>query len=292
MTAAAAASDPRAHAGGRALGTIVAGVDAAEGGRDALVLATLLGRPESARVIAVHAHEPERAAEARAALAAEAQQCPLDVELVTVSGEPPADALHRVAAQERADVIVVGSDRHGPLGRLLAGDVTAAAVHHAPCPVAVAPRGLDPTARALRRIGVGFDGRPPSLAALHLARRLAEAHDADLELLHAAPPSVPWGPGAYASSVASLLCSAEAAARKELDAVVRELGDRATGRTSDQLPHAALAAASGGLDVLVVGSRDLGRVHRLVAGSTTARLLRTSRCPLIVVHPDPLPALG
>jgi nucleotide-binding universal stress UspA family protein len=82
--------------------------------------------------------------------------------------------------------------------------------------------------------------------------------------------------------VPELLYSAERAARKELDDALRELGHRATGRTSADPPHVALAAASAGFDLLVVGSKNLGPLHRLVTGSTTRRLLRSSRCPLIV----------
>jgi nucleotide-binding universal stress UspA family protein len=55
-------------------------------------------------------------------------------------------------------------------------------------------------------------------------------------------------------------------------------------------PHAAygmvaeeLALYSASLDLLVVGSRGYGPIGRLVHGSTSQKLARTARCPLLVL---------
>ena len=44
-----------------------------------------------------------------------------------------------------------------------------------------------------------------------------------------------------------------------------------------------LSVYSGSVVLLVVGSRDYGPVGRLVHGSTSHRLARTARCPLLVL---------
>jgi nucleotide-binding universal stress UspA family protein len=55
------------------------------------------------------------------------------------SGEPAAVLLDEAARE--ADLLAVGSRRHGPVRRALLGSVSAELVHQAPCPILVAPRG-------------------------------------------------------------------------------------------------------------------------------------------------------
>ena len=95
----------------------------------------------------------------------------------------PAHALQRVAERER-DLVVVGSSHHGPLGHVLLGDVAASALHHAPCAIAVAPRGYAAHDGAVRTIGVGFDGGEESQAALKLAAGLAKKLGAEIAILY------------------------------------------------------------------------------------------------------------
>jgi nucleotide-binding universal stress UspA family protein len=51
----------------------------------------------------------------------------------------PAHAVAEVAAEEGADLIVVGTKGHTALGGLLVGSVTQRLLHIAPCPVLVVP---------------------------------------------------------------------------------------------------------------------------------------------------------
>ena len=80
----------------------------------------------------------------------------------------PARALHDLAEQEEASLVVLGSSRRGHLGRVLPGAVTDRLLHGAPCPVAVAPVGFsfEDADAGLRLIGVGFTDTPDGHAAL------------------------------------------------------------------------------------------------------------------------------
>jgi nucleotide-binding universal stress UspA family protein len=51
----------------------------------------------------------------------------------------PAETLVRIARERAAEVLVVGAHRHGRLAELLFGTTTRGVLHHAPCPVLVAP---------------------------------------------------------------------------------------------------------------------------------------------------------
>ena len=54
--------------------------------------------------------------------------------------------------------VVVGSSHRGALGRVLVGNVATQLLSGGPCPVLLAPRGLEDRAPlALWLIGVGFD---------------------------------------------------------------------------------------------------------------------------------------
>jgi nucleotide-binding universal stress UspA family protein len=56
----------------------------------------------------------------------------------------PAHRIAEVAAREDADLIVVGTRGHTPLGGLLLGSVTQRLLHVAPCPVLAIPAGTHP----------------------------------------------------------------------------------------------------------------------------------------------------
>src|SRR6185295_19313155 len=105
----------------------------------------------------------------------------------------PARALHRVAEQEHADVIVVGSTHHGAVGRVFVGDDAAAALHGSSCPVAVAPHGLAAAEwKTVQRIGVGFDAAPEAQQALVLAAALAAECGASLTVLDVVASPIPY----------------------------------------------------------------------------------------------------
>ena len=168
--------------------TIVVGVDGRPGGRDALAFAALLQRTFGAGVIAVVAYPHDELVsragspafevavkdEAVAALDAEIVRSGIDARAVAVADSSPPRALHRIAEVENADLIVVGSDDQGPIGRALAGDVTAGTLYASPCAVAVAPHGFATTEPVLRAIGVGDDESAESRHALEVARAMAQ----------------------------------------------------------------------------------------------------------------------
>ena len=66
--------------------------------------------------------------------------------------------LYDLAESLHAAAVVVGSSHRGALGRVLVGNVATQLLSGGPCPVLLAPRGLEDRAPlALWLIGVGFD---------------------------------------------------------------------------------------------------------------------------------------
>jgi nucleotide-binding universal stress UspA family protein len=269
---------------------IVVGVDGREGGRDAIALAAKL-RAGDGELTLVHIRGGARHVGGGADLSSDAAERDQALELLEAErqelgvqahlrwrGSPSVGrGLHELCELIGADLLVVGSTRHGLLGRVLIGDDTRAALNGAPCALAIAPAGSSREPVAMREIGVGYDGSPESDCALRTARELSAATGAKLSAFEAVSlPTTGFAPGpsSFDDSAEGLVA----------DAVGRIA---ALGAVE---PHAAygeaaeeLAVYSASLDLLIVGSRGYGPIGRVIHGSTSHRLVRLARCPLVVL---------
>ena len=98
----------------------------------------------------------------------------VDAEVRVCRGASAASALHALAEEEDAGLLVVGSDRRSDPGRVRAGSTAGRLLHGSPCPVALVPR--DWTAHAVETVGVAFvdseEGREALRGAYAIARRV------------------------------------------------------------------------------------------------------------------------
>ncbi len=143
---------------------VLVGVDGRPAGRDAIALAARLTDPEGKLTLAhvyhdvlspLHAATPgflptEREA-SHELLERERAAANVSADLRSIVSMSPAAGLHQQAEDQNADLLVVGSCRRGPFGRVMLGDDTHAALNGAPCAVAVAFHGYaeHPTPLAL-----------------------------------------------------------------------------------------------------------------------------------------------
>ncbi len=185
--------------------------------------------------------------------------------------------LHELCEVIEPDVLVVGSSRHGLLGRVLLGDDTNAALNGAPCAIAITPAGYAQRPAAIRQIGVAYEASPESEHALAVSRTIAAELGAKLSALEVV--SLPTY--AFVGGPAPIV--------NVLEALVDDARDRLAALAGVE-PHAVygvpaeeLALYSASLDLLIVGSRGYGPIGRLVHGSTSKHLARTARCPLLVL---------
>jgi nucleotide-binding universal stress UspA family protein len=162
---------------------------------------------------------------------------------------------------------------------VLPGSTGERLLHGAPCAVAVVPNGYRESEHgAPARIGVGFDGRDESLAALHGAAELCRALGAELEIIRAFKPDV-------APVDVDILADLEMTARAELDDAFEALPAlRRAGRVFvERDPVDVLVERSHDLDILVIGSRGYGPLHAVLLGGVSGRVIRDAACPVIVV---------
>lgn len=200
-----------------------------------------------------------------------------------------ARGLHELAEEIGADLVVVGTSRHGTVGQTLLGNVAVSLMHGSPCAVAVAPSGhRDSAAEPLSTVVVGYDGSPESRLALESAYDLARAAGARLRLVAAAePPPVVYGKsGGRTGGWAALKEEIERELREQLDAAEASLPADVTVETkvashepAEALANEARAAGS----ILVVGSRAYGPVRRVLLGSVSRALARIAPAPLVVL---------
>jgi len=270
---------------------VVVGVDGRSGGRDAVALATKL-TARAGKLTLAHVYpypgdppvrgydeeEAEQIRRARPLLEAAAGHGKVDAQLRWIGASSPGCGLRQIAETVDADLLVVGSTRRGPLGRVLIGDDTRGALDGAPCAVAIAPAGYAHAAPGIRKVGVGYDGSPDSERALATGRSLAAQLGAQLAALEVVFfPSRTFGEPI-----------ADDAAR--IEHLVSRARERVASLGDDLEPYAMagdaakkLSVWSASLDLLVVGSRAYGPIGRLVHGSTSRDLTRHAQCSLLVL---------
>jgi nucleotide-binding universal stress UspA family protein len=196
------------------------------------------------------------------------------------------ERLAAVAAEMKADLVVVGSHGRTGIERWLVGSVAEHVVRLASQSVLVA-RG-ESSAGGYRRVVIGTDFSASAERAIEHAVPLL-APNARVELVHAWAGS--WYLAEATSSTYDVVRSsfdgvlAEAAVR--LSSVLREHGrsdvEVAT-RLVELAPAAALAEVAGFVhaDLVVVGSHGRRGVRRFLLGSVAEDVVRHARCSVLV----------
>jgi nucleotide-binding universal stress UspA family protein len=276
------------------------GVDGTGSGRDAVALGALLARPTAAELMLIAVRREPLLAVALSgdvSWAASEKQARTMLDETRNSMAPDARvmfesdtliwrALRRVARREHRDLIVVGSAHDAPEGQVRLGK-TAGDLHaHLECPLAVAPSGMaDRGQLSLERIGVGFDGRPESRAALGLAASIALAAAAELQVRGAVDDGVAGG-----LTVEQIALEGDAIITRQLASAFERDVEAAQGtgvptRVEVEVAMAPdlLSELADQVDLLVIGSGHTGPAGRLEFGPTGRALLNLASCPVLVV---------
>jgi nucleotide-binding universal stress UspA family protein len=282
---------------------IAVGVDGYAEGRDAAVLAAVIARASAADLMLVAVHPDPMVPmpremnwkslhqQAGAMVRALRDEVAPDARTEVVTDWSVPQALERVVSEHHRDLLVVGSSRRGPEGRVRIGDDTRELLNDAPCALAVAPRGYAGRGRRrLESIGVGYDGAPESCEALVRAGALAVTAGARLRVravVDDRPPSAGWLPTLAAPIVNDLIEPEVDSLRRDAEAAVSATGADAEIEVTVGSPAEALRELSGAVDLLVIGSRRWGAAARVLGGSTGEALLHGASGPVMVVPRAP-----
>lgn len=271
---------------------VVVGIDEETRGRDAIALAQRLAARD-AELTFVHVHpgfpatgkgsngEFDRAMrdDAFALLRSVAAETGIRATLCAKGSYSVGAGLHQIAEELHADVLVVGSTPRGRLGRVYLGDMTSQALNGAPCAVAIAPSGYAEHADRIAEIGIAYNGSEESLHAVGVARELAQQAGAQLSAFEALDSPLLTTPVSSWRGVQDESRQEVATARMQ----IASLGPDITPHAASGDPVKQLSIYSDSVDLLIVGSRGYGPVGRLVHGTTTRRLARVARSPLLIL---------
>ncbi len=149
--------------------------------------------------------------------------------------------------------------------------------------------------RRPRRVVVGVDGSPNSVAAVRFAVQEARLRHAELHVVHAwnftpAPPAFVPSP-----SLGPSVAEQEEVAGRVLSACVAEaIGDDTDVTVVETLVNAPAAEAlqdvASGADLLVVGARGHTGLIGAVLGSVAVAVVKHAPCPVAVVPAPVTPA--
>lgn len=196
-----------------------------------------------------------------------------DASLRTAVGQV-SDVVLRVADEEDALMLVIGTSEASALRSLLLGDETEAVLRSAARPVLLVPAETDRVTPG--PVLAAIDG-PRDAAWIRLAELLAFAHGGRLLLAHVLEEEAAADPAL-----------SEAQSRVEaFDPALRALGPTEAlietrvgfGAAGERLVGLAQTC---GASLVVTGSHHHGRLHAALLGSTARTLIRDARVPTLV----------
>jgi nucleotide-binding universal stress UspA family protein len=277
--------------------TIVCGVDASDAAIPVCEAARRIATALGDRLVVVHVvDEPaEEAQELLASLGARMD----GAEVRLVEGEP-AEAVLQAAAEEDADLLVLGSRGRSPLRQGLLGSVVRDVTGASRAPVMVVPPDASPHPLDAPGASVvcGVDGSEHSLAAARLAARLARELGQRLVIVHALMDAK--ATAAYlGASRTNPPITGQPDVRDQLgaeivDAAVRAAGADATGVMEAGAPWDVLESVadreSGAL--LVIAVRGIGGMRAALLGSVASRLTTMATRPVVLVPEGALEGLS
>jgi nucleotide-binding universal stress UspA family protein len=198
---------------------------------------------------------------------------------------PGAAALLRLALELSVDVVVVGAEGADTSSRLVLGSVTERCLEESVVPVVVVPDHDVDRFAPPSRIMVGYDGSDPARRAVDWAAAFGSRTSAEVVVVMAEGFHMSAdGPGEVVSTPPpEAVDELEAALEPLREAKVDHRARLEPGDAREAIPRIAEEERA---SLVVVGSRGLGRLPRLLLGSVARYVVSRADRPVVVV-PDP-----
>lgn len=264
-------------------------------GEDPIRSAYELGAGE----VSIYKKARDEAQQMIAALIEEAKAEDVDVVRAHERGLAAGPVILNYAEKRSVDLIVMGTHGRRGVKRFLLGSVAEEVVRRATCSV-LTVRAVGETVAdspAIRRILVPVDLSAFTVPLFRIAKDVAAAFEAHIDLLHAVEPlpfPVPLiggltlhdlvsdPVGRVEEQLAHLIKTTEGPA-VTTDAHVEE------GHAADVIVGQAQVRES---DLIVIASHGLSGLEGLLLGSVTTRVVRRTKCPVLVVRIGPEEEIG
>jgi nucleotide-binding universal stress UspA family protein len=252
---------------------------------------TLFGFPAAVDTAAVASADADAVIPELTRFVGEATATASGTRMIVRSGSPSVEIL-RSAAEEDADLLVLGT--HGRTGfeRFMVGSVTEKVLRKAPCPVLTVPPHAEgqPERPVFERILFGADFSEASNQASSYALSLAQEANGRLTLLHV----IDWMPDKNLAKYPEFDAAAyrevvAREARRQLEELVHEEARNWCEpdlRISCGKPYREILriAAEESSDLIVLGAHGRGPIDRMLFGSTAQHVVRQALCPVLTVR--------
>lgn len=227
-------------------------------------------------------------------LVPDTQGANIETTVVLRSSYDVGDAIIEYVDEESVDFVVMGTHGRKGLDRLMLGNIADTVLRQASCPVMTVREEVADSDRVdVGRILAPVDFSETSRKALSLADDVAQAYQAELHLLFVAEKRfVPTfsDTGLPGVSVVEM----DPSIVENAEAGLRQLGE-SLGRPDDQTRYHVRngrateeiidCADASKMDLVVMGTRGLGGVDRILLGSTTETVARRAPCPVVSRSP-------
>lgn len=222
-----------------------------------------------------------RADEHMKRLQAEAEGRGIRAKRVHAHGQQPSQAILEYAADQKPDLIIMGTHGRRGFRRMVAGSVAMEIVRRAEAPVMTVPsRSREPWDGPIMRIMVPVDFSVHARTALECAKSLAHRFGAHLHILHVIEK--PVFPAFYDASVEMMFGNMQSMldeAAAELRRVVGSLGGPEVSFSIEVVQGHAIeaildVASAQEADLLVLSTHGLTGVSKFFLGSVSERVIR------------------
>jgi nucleotide-binding universal stress UspA family protein len=247
-------------------------------------------------VVSVLHHLGSRAAEHENAMHALARQVvedarlklvPRAVDVRLMEGEVRERLLH-TAEEWKADLIVLGARGLSGVERAFLGSVSLSVAREAHCAVVI----VKGAAKALQRVVVGLDDSEHSRHALNFIGSLPLEADTELLLVGVAEKThLPRSaPDLVADQLRAFIAEVDEEAKARTQQILVDAAKTITRRGRAQLrsvvgnpsDEIVAVAKTTGAQLIVLGSRGIGRLRRLLLGSVSESVLSQSECTVMI----------
>jgi nucleotide-binding universal stress UspA family protein len=213
----------------------------------------------------------------------------------TLTEGKPAVQISEYAAEQDADLIVVGRQGLTGLGRRLLGGVTEQVLHRSDVPVLVVPGEDDAEMEAdYTRVLITTDGSENADVAIPHGIAIAQRYDSAVHVLNVVDLQAAGGAFNAGGLEKEFIERLDARGQDAVDSVATKIEDSApdlTVETAVERTSSFEGAAAGvreyveenDVDLVVMGSHGRSNLQRQLIGSVASTVLRTVDVPVLVV---------
>ncbi len=187
------------------------------------------------------------------------------------------------------DLVVIGTHGRTGLEHILIGSVAEKVVRYARCPV-LTVRSKEYVKDRFTKILVPFDFSEPAMLALKMAAEFTDEPRGEIHLLYAVEQDV--HPALYAwgmKTVFEVIPDLEKKVKVRMDESVKRIAELKERKiiklVREGKPHKVISTYADEIspDALVIGTHGLVGLERFLLGSTTERVIRSIRFPVLTV---------